>query len=600
MSYTGPAGYERARDEASAHVASQEDSEKKEELLFLRTVDQRPYFPLLKVDPNDEDTVLNAANIIVKAYHDIHSCNNNNDDNNSDATAPKGKVTVIVGGLTNALYKVDLPSNYFLTPASSAAPLSLSSSPTTTSSTSSSTTTTSVLVRIFGAEGLIDRDVESSDFAALCSARPNILHSQLNFVGRFANGRVETWISNMRPARYLEDLQPEKLQLEENTDGEEVATNEANNNDYGLMLEVARQMARLHYGLNDDNTSSSFTDSNKDDEPSLWKVTQGWIDELSAHFANPKLFQHYSNETKDNDVELLTKLFLRATLLQNDHSTTSTTATSTSTSATSDPTPAWDKASQQIIQHLSNELSWLKTQVEHQFPNAPIVFCHNDVNAANILLHTTVVDVAEDPTEEDGDNNTQQKSQHNHHSRYNDQSVAIIDYEYGSVNYAMFDVANFNCEHCGGLDSGVPNYAELMPSEVRKRMFLKEYVRERDLMLASKKQKGELVAVNGAKEEDDREEDEIIANLSSQVELFELASHFYWGTWGILQSTLEVMDGTFVTPNIAIERLEGKAETMNSWDNLRYGKTRLEWYWICKERVVLAAKKEKEEDGGGL
>ncbi len=47
----------------------------------------------------------------------------------------------------------------------------------------------SVLIRIFGAEGMIDRDVETSTYAALCDA--NIAY---RYLGRFKNGRIEGWL----------------------------------------------------------------------------------------------------------------------------------------------------------------------------------------------------------------------------------------------------------------------------------------------------------------------------------------------------------------------------------------------------------------------
>ena len=138
--------YIRVRSEASIKVPS-----------YSVFVDQRPYFPFLEVDANDLRSIMSAAVAIVQMR-----------DGASDVTVQKATdsdtdlshcVSRVVGGITNRLYKVDLPSSE------------------------------SVLVRIFGAPGLIDRDVENSNYAAL--AKRDIAPP---YHGRFANGRVEGWL----------------------------------------------------------------------------------------------------------------------------------------------------------------------------------------------------------------------------------------------------------------------------------------------------------------------------------------------------------------------------------------------------------------------
>ena len=161
---------------------------------------------------------------------------------------------------------------------------------------------------------------------------------------------------------------------------------------------------------------------------------------------------------------------------------------------------------------------------------------------------------------------------------HNERSVCIIDYEYGSRNYAMFDVANFNCEHCGGLDDGAPNYA-LMPGPESTRAVLREYVKERNRVLSAKRARRNEAGRGG-----DEPSDEEVANLHSQVEHFELASNLYWGAWGLLQAATEVSDGTFDRDGAA-ERVEGKRDS-DTWDNLRYARNRLARYRVCKERVL--------------
>ena len=57
----------------------------------------------------------------------------------------------------------------------------------------------SVLVRVFGAEGMIDRDVETSTYSALCDAGIAYRH-----LGRFGNGRVEGWLDGFVPLKSTE------------------------------------------------------------------------------------------------------------------------------------------------------------------------------------------------------------------------------------------------------------------------------------------------------------------------------------------------------------------------------------------------------------
>ena len=79
---------------------------------------------------------------------------------------------------------------------------------------------------------MINRDEETAIFARLCDPKGgaigsgSVVHNQLDLLGRFRNGRVETWIPNMRQAHHVDDLGRQE----------------------GLVMEVARQLARLHYG----------------------------------------------------------------------------------------------------------------------------------------------------------------------------------------------------------------------------------------------------------------------------------------------------------------------------------------------------------------
>jgi thiamine kinase-like enzyme len=217
---------------------------------------------------------------------------------------------------------------------------------------------------------------------------------------------------------------------------------------------------------------------------------------------------------------------------------------------------------------LYDDLTWLKNAVRTRFPNAPIVFCHNDVNAANILLNVNIIDNEESKGGESSSSTT-----------YDRESVCIIDYEYGSTNYAMYDVANFVCEHCGGNDNGIPNY-DLLPSSERMVNFLQEYVCQRDEILEMRGSNDGGRTPTGNNDA----ANEVVSDLHSQVQIFQLASNLYWGIWGILQAAGEVDDGTFRTED-ALARMQGRTD-LDTWDNLRYGRNRLERYRFCKEEIL--------------
>lgn len=534
-SLSGPQGYVRARKEANETINTNNVTKADKlsvaaaaaasSLLFVRTVDNRPYFPLLKLeDPSNEESILEIATVIVshRNGNDAKSMNHCSTDTYTSPHRGKGTVVPITGGLTNALYKVDLPTTTL--------PAQQQPQPQQQEQ--------SYLVRIFGAEGMIDRDEETSNFARLChhddqeddpssssssSSSTSIVHNQLDIVGRFANGRVETWIPNMRPANHIADF-----------------------GKVGLVLEMARQFARLHYGYTLPTAkASSFATANTNEDanvhtatttivprPTLWNVIYSWIDDFS-HKISQEIFQN-------NDAKVM-EAFVRSILPTRE------------CQPLADGTNTPDSRS--ITSYLSEEVTWLKNRVKMDFPNAEVVFCHNDVNAANVLLHTSI------------DNNDNDIGD----SAYNKQSVCIIDYEYSSMNYAMYDIANFMCEHCGGNDTGCPNY-ELLPSSERQTMFLREYLREREKVLWERKNKNgsvETYVTIASLVVDEAE----VTDLLAQVKLFQMASNLLWGVWGVLQASAEVLVGTF-----QIDKNGSK-----TWDNLRYGKNRLGRYKYCKD-----------------
>ncbi len=446
-------------------------------------VENRPYIPSLTVDHlQDETTVVNAVKVILSCVGEIEA-----------GIETAAKVSIMSGGLTNALYRVDIDNEQ--------------------------RPPTSVLVRIFGAEGMIDRDKETANFARLCNSKGSVVHSQLDYLGRFGNGRIETLIPNVRAATICD--------LGEKED---------------LVFEVTRQMARLHYGfdipeylLEKDSISSQQDDKLK---PVLWDVLASWNDELIT-----KISQACSRDPRLVDI-FSSALF--GDTLQFEHV------------VTDDSEDSNESARREMISHIAQKLTretrWIQDHVIERHPDAPIAFCHNDVNAGNILLNDRL---------ESGDSNG-----------YNRDSVAMIDYEYAELNYTMYDMANFICEHCGGNDNGIPNY-KLIPSLEMQRNLLREYVQERDKVL------------NNGDTTNDNDE---VAKLLSQLQTFQMVSHMYWGTWGILQGVTELLEGEYEIEKVK-SRLNGQID-IDSWDNLRYGKSRLVRYREQKQSMLETSQKQ--------
>lgn len=148
----------------------------------------------------------------------------------------------------------------------------------------------------------------------------------------------------------------------------------------------------------------------------------------------------------------------------------------------------------------AEELVFLENMINNLY--SPVVFCHNDLLAGNIMY--------------DEKNNY----------------VCFIDYEYGSYNFRGYDIGNHFCEQT--IIYNVEEYPHfiidpsLYPSEENQRIFFSSYIRK-------------IKEIQGLDQEVLEEE---IIKLSKEVEIFVLASHFLWSCWAIIQaSTSEIEFG---------------------------------------------------------
>ena len=189
-----------------------------------------------------------------------------------------------------------------------------------------------VLIRIYGDGGMIDRVAELQSFCALAAAGigPRCF-------GSFANGRLEEFFEGFRT------LAPADL------------------SDADRSAKIARELARSH-AIPVEATAA----------PSLWGQLADWLSSARA-------------------------------------------ATFCEGSAEAAEYASID------ISHIEAEIARLRRQVPE---SASVVFCHNDLLAANILEHP------------------------------GSGELKLIDFEYGGPNYRAFDIANHFNEWAGGTDDG--------------------------------------------------------------------------------------------------------------------------------------------------
>ena len=125
--------------------------------------------------------------------------------------------------------------------------------------------------------------------------------------------------------------------------------------------------------------------------------------------------------------------------------------------------------------------------------NSPIVFCHNDLLLANIVV------------------------------RPNGQ-IFFIDFEYGDFNYLAFDIADHFCEFAG-VDGCNLDYAKYYPDKEFQLAWLRAYLEEFKLGDVS---------------------DEEVEDLYKAVNKFALTVRLFWGTWSLVQASISKLDFDFI------------------------------------------------------
>ena len=368
-------------------------TEEKDNASFRVTINGQPYLPFLNVDSDNEDSVRHAVKEIFGLTTKVDSL----------------KVRSVTGGITNRLFRVSgIVSDDEGIP-------------------------DSVLVRVFGGHGMIERDSETSTYAAL--SEQGVAPA---YHGRFGNGRFEGWCDGYS-ALNVDDL-----------------------SDQEISKSIAKALSKMHNEFVIPDSLKEY--HNPDQPPTLWTQLTEWLDQaLSSKFKTP-------NDT--------------------------------------------DRAAALELVKLKDELKWLQSDVVS--PNCKVGFCHNDLLAANILSNK-------------------------------ESTIQLIDFEYGGINYHMYDIANHFNEFAGGTDGdATPDYTKF-PSPQLQRDFVTEYL-------------AAAAAATSTSATATPDGDQVTA-LLKEIKGFVLANHLVWGLWGINQAATEGCD---------------------EFDYLQYGTCRIQQYYNVK------------------
>uniref|UniRef100_A0A6N2JYI4 Choline kinase N-terminal domain-containing protein n=1 Tax=Salix viminalis TaxID=40686 RepID=A0A6N2JYI4_SALVM len=163
------------------------------------------------------------------------------------------------------------------------------------------------------------------------------------------------------------------------------------------------------------------------------------------------------------------------------------------------------------LDSIEEEISLLEKELSG---DRSIGFCHNDLQYGNIMI----------------DEETR--------------AMTIIDYEYASYNPIAFDIANHFCEMTADYHTDTPHildYSKYPGLEERQR-FIRVY----------------LSSLGG--QPSDNEAEQLLEN----VEKYKLASHLFWGLWGIISEHVNEID----------------------FDYMEYARQRFEQYWLKKPALL--------------
>jgi len=232
---------------------------------YCSIIDGQPYFPFLSADQTSLESIrqVTVKVLLESRTKDVVVVD--------DLIMQNLKVAPVSGGNTNALFRI---SNLRSIWESIAAEQANSISTNDTSSEHPD----AVLMRIFGAEGIIDRDVETSTYAALSQQSLST-----RYFGRFANGRLEGWLAGMRCLKDEELTKPE------------------------ISHEIARHMAQLHACF---IVPVELRVYHNPEEPGLWNQIHSWLEQTLQAVASDDFVDRNDSQRLKQDFSFrkLTKI----------------------------------------------------------------------------------------------------------------------------------------------------------------------------------------------------------------------------------------------------------------------------------------------------
>jgi len=139
--------------------------------------------------------------------------------------------------------------------------------------------------------------------------------------------------------------------------------------------------------------------------------------------------------------------------------------------------------------------------------SSPVVFCHNDVLLANVVVQ--------------------------------DDKVLFIDMEYGAPNYAAYDIANHFCEFVGMPEGDGPqlDYEKWFPGRKYQMEWIHKYLTEYHMLV-----------------DQPPPTQEQVESTYSTVQQFTLCAHLFWSVWAVIQAHNSNIDFDFL--DYAIQRMK--------------------------------------------
>ncbi|EXC02927.1 Choline/ethanolamine kinase [Morus notabilis] len=164
---------------------------------------------------------------------------------------------------------------------------------------------------------------------------------------------------------------------------------------------------------------------------------------------------------------------------------------------------------------LEGEIYMLEKELSNE--SQEIGFCHNDLQYGNIMMDEEA------------------------------RSITIVDYEYASYNPVAYDIANHLCEMVANYHSETPHVLDYSkyPNLEERRRFVRIYL-----------------SSPGSHPSDTQ-----VEKLLNDVEKYTLASHLFWGLWGIISGYVNKIDFNY----------------------MEYARQRFRQYWLRKKELLAAS-----------